>query len=459
MERVDVAVVGGGPAGTSAGEAAATAGADTVVIEKGVPRADRAELGPDSTDAAGMLDYWVDILGIPFEEIPDHVIHRELERTDFYGPSEQCSLRSTGISASYPKFGFTFDRTAMDDWLRERAESAGARYRVGTSVREVTTDPDGDPIHRVELADGDSIGADHLILADGPQRTVTMRVLDQWMPDSTPVTEVLGPPRANHIAYQEHRRFPEAVFEPEALKFWWGNIPGETAYPWVFPNDGTVARVGLTMPIGLTMDDIDRPTSYPLIDESDERLPDGATYLRRLLEREYGDRYDIEADFPLVADRGKRGGVESYPISSTRPIDSPTAANVAVVGGAMGTTSAFHEGGYHVAVRSGRIAGRLAGTEQLSKYNDAWKRAIGDELLRNVAIASLVKSYGPADWDRAIRITRRMLAQEQGSGVRNRRIFAGVGAMKLLIAYRWAKFGFRDHSYVKFEEDDYVFRG
>ncbi|MFB6255386.1 MAG: NAD(P)-binding protein, partial [Haloplanus sp.] len=64
MEHVDVAVVGGGPAGASAAHAAAEADASALVFEKGVPRADREGLGPDSTDAAGILDYWVDIMDI-----------------------------------------------------------------------------------------------------------------------------------------------------------------------------------------------------------------------------------------------------------------------------------------------------------------------------------------------------------------------------------------------------------
>jgi len=37
MERVDVAIVGGGPAGSAAAHAAATDGADALVLEKGVP--------------------------------------------------------------------------------------------------------------------------------------------------------------------------------------------------------------------------------------------------------------------------------------------------------------------------------------------------------------------------------------------------------------------------------------
>ncbi len=432
-------------------------GADVVVLEKGVPRADRDGLGPDSTDAAGMLDYWVDILGIPFEDIPDEVILQELKGSEFIGPTESCKLYTTGIDASYDGFGFTFHRARMDDWLRERAEAAGASYRVGTSVAGVESDVGDGHRHVVSLADGSQIEGEYLICADGPQRTVTLSVLDQFLPDRS-AGDVIGPRETNHVAYQEYRRFPEDCFEPDMLKFWWGYIPGETAYPWVFPNEADIARVGLTMPMAIDLEAVPDRDGYALIDPTDEEVPTGAVYLRRLLEREYGDRYDIEEDFPLVPDRGKRNGVEAYAISSTRPIESPTAAGVAVVGGAMGTTSAFHEGGYHVAARTGEIAGELAAEGRLSRYNQAWKRSIGEEILRNVSMADLVDSYGPDDWDRAFRIARRMTGGENGSGplIRNR-FTAGVGGLELLLRYEWIKFGYRGGRYTQLEESEYRF--
>ncbi len=459
MERVDVAVIGGGPGGARAGELAATNGADVVVLEKGVPRADREGLGPDSTDAAGMLDYWVDILDIPFEEFPDGVVLRELSGSDFIGPTERCHLARTGIEASYDGFGFTFHRARMDDWLRERAEEAGADYRVGTSVSRVESDLGDGHRHEVVLADGSSLEAEYLICADGPQRTITLSVLDQFLTDRQ-AADVMGPRESNHIAYQEYRRIPPEVFEDDVLKFWWGYIPGETAYPWIFPNDENIARVGLTMPMAIDLEAVPNRDQYALLDPDDETVPSGALYLRRLLEYEYGDRYDIESDFPLVEDRGKRGGTEAYAISSTRPIDSPTTAGVAIVGGAMGTTSAFHEGGYHVAARTGAIAGELAATGELTRYNTTWKRAIGDEILRNVCFAALVADYGPADWDRAFRIANRMIRDEGEEGrLLRRRFTAGVGAIKYLLQYRRLKRRYRNGGYVKLAESAYTYTG
>ena len=456
MERVDVAIVGGGPAGMSAATEAAAAGADAVVIEKGVPRADRTDLGPDSTDAAGMLDYWIDIMDFDPAEIPDEVILQELDGADFFGPTESVSIDTTGMNATYDGFGYTFHRARMDDWLRERAEDAGATYRVGDGVRDVTTDLSGGHTHTLALSNGDEIEAEYLILADGPQRRVTNRVLDRFMPAGESITDYLGTTRANHVAYQEHRRFPEEVFEASRIQFWWGAIPGETAYPWIFPNDDPVARVGLTMPIGMSMENVETPTDYTLLRPDDERLPKPNEYLRRLLEMEFGDEYDIEADFPLVEDRGKAGGTETYAISSTRPIESPTRAGVAVAGGAMGTTSAFHEGGYHVAVRSGKTAGQLAAEDRLTRYNEAWKDAIGEEILRNVSFAEIVQDFRPADWDRAFEATRRLLAPDGSDQLLRWQLSAGVEGLRQLLRYKWHKYGFRDGRYVQVRESDYT---
>ena len=456
MERVDVAIVGGGPAGASAAERAAAHGAETVLFEQGVPREDRAELGPDSTDAAGMLDYWVDIMDFDYEELPDEVILQELDGVDFIGPTSRVELETTGIDASYPRFGYTFHRARMDDWLHERAEDAGADLRVGVGVTDLETDLSG-PSHTLTLSNGDQLEAEYVILADGPQRRVTLEALDQFTPPGRTISEHLSPPEANHIAYQEYREFPDELFEEDRLKFWWGYMPGETAYPWVFPNDGTVARVGLTMPIGMTIDEVANPASYKLLGPEDNRLPTGKEYVRRLLELEYGDEYDIEEDFPLVEDRGKSKGTETYPISSTRPIDSPVSANIAVAGGAMGATSAFHEGGYHVAVRTGKIAGRLAGTDSLENYNDVWKRAVGDEILRNVSFADIVADYEPDDWDRVFEIVSGMTAATNGEGqLLSKTYSAGIGATKIMAGYKKRKFRFRNGGYVQFTEDEYV---
>ena len=456
MEEVDVAVVGGGPGGTAAARAAAERGVSAVVLEKGVPRADRSGLGPDSTDAAGFLDFWADIADVDPTTWPDDVIQQELTGAQFVGPRESVTLTSTGIDADYPSFGFTFDRAAFDDWHREQAAAAGVAYRVGTGVKDVETDLTGAPSHTLRLADGSALEADALVLADGPQRQVTMRVLDRYLPEDRAASTVLSPRTTNHIAYQEYRRLPSELFDPETIAFWWGWIPGHTAYPWIFPNDDQVARVGLTMPIGLSLDDVANPQDYELVEPDDTTMPSPREFLRRFLERLYGDEYDIETDLPRVESLGKDAGTETYPISSTRPIESPTALNVAVVGGAMGATSAFHEGGDHVALRTGTIAGKLAADGALDSYNAAWKDAIGHEVRRNVTLAEMVRGYEPADWDRAFKIGRTMLAAQDGAVPSLRSaLTAGLPAVKLYLAYRYRRARFGTDGYLALRESAY----
>ncbi|WP_336037019.1 NAD(P)/FAD-dependent oxidoreductase [Halobacterium yunchengense] len=455
MTDVDVAIVGGGPAGSAAAYAAADRGADAVVYEKGVPRDDRDGLGPDSTDAAGFLDYWLDVADIDFAELPEDVVEQELTGAEFVGPGERVVVDRTGIESDYDHFGFTFHRARFDDWLRERAEDAGADYETGTAVKDVETELTDGHEHTLHLGDGDTVTARYVVLADGPQRQVTMRVLDDLLPDDRQASDVLNPREANHIAYQEYRRFPDELFDPDSLKFWWGWMPGETAYPWVFPNRDNVARVGLTMPIGLDVDDFDA-AEWRLLRKDDDRIPPGRVYIRRLLEELYGDEYDVDEDFPLVEGHGKSKSTETYAISSTRPIESPVQAGIAVAGGAMGTTSAFHEGGDHVAHRTGLLAGELAAEGRLEEYNDAWHDAIGDELRRNVAMADVVGDHSPDQWDRTIRIAREMLAaSDSGKIISKSNARSAAGGLKLYTRYRRAKFRYRKGRYAQLRESDY----
>ncbi|MFW5911735.1 MAG: NAD(P)/FAD-dependent oxidoreductase, partial [Halolamina sp.] len=412
---------------------------------------------PDSTDAAGILDYWVDIMGIHPDEMPDGVVQNVLDRAEFRGPTTACNLRSTGIDASYDEFGYTFHRARFDDFLRSRAEEAGAHYRVEASVTEVDADRDGHPRHVLGLASGEEIGTDHLLLCDGPQRTVTMGVLDEFLPDHQQASRVLSPPTANHIAYQEYRRFPEELYEElqDAIVFWWGLMPGHTAYPWIFPNQDRVCRVGLTMPIGMDIDEVADREKYQLLRPEDDKIPQGATYIERLLEREYGDEYEL-SDFPIVDDAGKRHGTETYPISSTRPIDSPVDAGVAVCGGAMGTTSAFHEGGDHLAVRTGAIAGRLAAQGKLGQYNHEWHDAIGEEVLRNVSLAELVRDWGPDQWDKVFRLGEEMLSDSGATSMLSWSPSAGLTGATLLAKYRLVRYRNRNR-YVQLTADEYSY--
>ncbi len=210
------------------------------------------------------------------------------------------------------------------------------------------------------------------------------------------------------------------------------------------------------MPIGMQLEDVDNPGSYKLLEPTDDGIPSGSEYITRLLEREYGDEYDVETDIPIVEDRGNRRGPKRIP--SPRPDRStPRRREHRRRWGAMGTTSAFHEGGYHVAVRTGKIAGRLAATDSLENYNDRWKHAIGDEILRNVSFADIVADYEPDDWNWAFDVINDMQGNSAENVLISKRYSAGLDATKIVAAYKRRKFNYRAGRYVQLAEDDYFY--
>ncbi len=444
-EKFDIAIIGGGPGGSSAArEAASNTSLDVVVLERGVEREDRTSLGPDSTDAAGFLDYWLEIADIDEENFyfPDV---QKVDKAEFLSPNAKYTLDDTGMNSWYDSFGFTFNRVKMDNILVEKAKNQGVDYRIN-EVRNVETSTSNSSFkHYIETENGDEITSKFLILADGPQRNITLDVLKQFInPDKV---SNLRPKNANHIAYQEYRRFPEKEYDSNAIKFWWGFIPGETAYLWCFPSKNGIAKIGLTAPVGTK---IDSKQEYELVKKDENTLPSGSSLINRLLEKLYGDKYDIEQDFPLVKNKGKTNGSEGYLISSTKPIDSPIKANIAVVGGAMGSTSSFHEGGYHLALCTGKTAGRLISKEKLHQYNKTWKKAAGEEIARNLRASKLVGDLSPQEWDSLL---TRLTTYQKSKG--HKKILSGLGISSLVFRYFLLKIQYNFKNYTQIKEEDY----
>lgn len=419
MKQYDVVAVGGGPAGASAAWKAGQRGADALVVEKGVPREDRDELGPDSTDAAGMLNYWFDLIGEDIGLFENHVV-RYIDDAIFHSPRSRAVIdgpitrfedlffalpRSPGATADtgFDAFGMMFDRKGMDDKLLRLAREAGADYRCGVSVEAVRTRFEGTTRHEIQLDNGESIRAEYVVLADGPSRNVTWDTLRQFVGEDELRTRI-DISDANHVASQQYRRFPHELFEElkTSYSLFWGYIPGETAYPWFFPaeDERNIVRTGLTRPIDLDVSEVENLGEYVLMTDGERTYPSANEIIERLLTEEFDDQYAVE-DFPLVETKGKHEGTEHYPISSTRPVDSPTQYGIALAGGAMGATSAFHEGGYYLALRTGQLAGELAAQDRLDEYNERWKRELGHEIFGNIAFANVVSDFGPRDWDRA----------------------------------------------------------
>jgi geranylgeranyl reductase family protein len=213
--RVDVLVVGGGPAGSAAAITAARAGLRTLLVDKAVfPR--EKTCGDGLT--AGALRH-LEMLGLEPAAIPSWTVVRE---------TVVCSPSGRRISFPLPGdgvFAAVAPRAELDAALVDVARTAGAGVREGCAAEDVV--PDGDGL-RVHLAGDGEVRARFVIAADGIYSAVRKRVL----PRAAPYLGELHAFRQYFGAVADPRLW--VFFEPDLL-------PG---YAWVFPLPGGRANVG-----------------------------------------------------------------------------------------------------------------------------------------------------------------------------------------------------------------------
>jgi menaquinone-9 beta-reductase len=146
VERWDVVVVGGGPAGSAAALAAGTAGAAVLVL-------DRADFPRDKVCGDGVAAEALDVLAGLGVDVPALV--------DGYPPVPRLSLRSPGgatVERRTARPSYVVPRAVLDDRLLAAAVAAGARVRRHT-VRSVQAHTGGVAVDGV-LRAGVLIGAD-----------------------------------------------------------------------------------------------------------------------------------------------------------------------------------------------------------------------------------------------------------------------------------------------------------
>ena len=201
VERVDVLVIGLGPAGACAAAAAARAGARVLAVDRrreaGVP-VQCAEFVP------GLIGTEIGPLAASVRQsIASMVTFVEDEPPDLTDP--------------FP--GMMLDRAAFDAALVLEAVDAGAQCRFATSVRTVSADGS------VTLCDGGLLTAAVLVGADGPRSTVGRAI-----------------ERVN-AALVETRQITVPLLRAHAATdiFLSASIPG--GYGWLFPK-GALANLG-----------------------------------------------------------------------------------------------------------------------------------------------------------------------------------------------------------------------
>lgn len=210
-KKVEVLVIGCGPAGSSTAEHCALGGAETLVIERrpiiGVPircgefmphNEEIQAIFPNASDIPTLFDF------------PSYIRSISCDIMKIYSPR----MRVYDI----PFHGWTMYRDRFDQFLASRAEKAGARIITGVRCTQISGNQ--------ALTDQGVIEARVIIGADGPLSVVAKSLKLERPPDLCPALSTIAKGR----------------FEP-IPKMYFGSIaPG--GYAWVIPKNED-ANVGL----------------------------------------------------------------------------------------------------------------------------------------------------------------------------------------------------------------------
>ncbi|MBT8454552.1 MAG: geranylgeranyl diphosphate reductase [Rhodobacteraceae bacterium] len=220
----DVIVVGGGPSGATAAEDLARAGHSVALID----RAGRIKPCGGAIPPRLISDF----------DIPESQIVAKISTARMISPSH----RHVDIPIENGFVGMV-DREHFDEFLRERAASAGAHRNTGTFKR-IERDADGTHVVFRDKISGNEmrLTGRYVIGADGARSDVAR----QEVPGGDKIPYV--------VAYHEIIKAPDATgaYDPQRCDVVYDGAISPDFYGWVFPH-GASASVGM----GTGIDGID----------------------------------------------------------------------------------------------------------------------------------------------------------------------------------------------------------
>lgn len=330
-----VAVVGSGPAGSSAAETLAKAGIETYLFER-------------KLDNAKPCGGAIPLCMVSEFDLPPEIIDRRVRKMKMISPSN----REVDINLeNEDEYIGMCRREVLDGFMRDRAAKLGATLINGTVYQLDIPNNNTDPytLHYADHSNGESKGAmkslkvDLVIGADGANSRIAKAI------DAGDYNYA--------IAFQERIRLPEAGMQyyNDLAEMYVGNDVSPDFYAWVFPKYDHVAVGTGTMKVNKTM----------------------------IKDLQAGIRH--RAAEKLVG--GEIIKVEAHPIPE-HPRPRRVVGRVALVGDAAGTVTKSSGEGIYFAAKSARMCAetivetsnngqRVPTEEDLKLYLKRWDKKYG----------------------------------------------------------------------------------
>lgn len=358
--RYDVLVVGGGPAGLAAAEAAAKSGARVALLER------RKEIGYPVHTSGGSWISDMRALGIPAD------LYHPIKSVTFLAPTKSARFDYADPVCC------VLDVRGVYQYMAGRAVAAGAELHPGS------------PVERPIVEDGKVVG---VVAKDHRNRAGEWRaavVIDASGFSSTLVTRVGLRKGFQRYGYGAEYDLMAPNYDQDMLYLIMGSQVAPSGYAWAFPRGKGRVRLG----VGVIRPDVDAD-AREYLDTFTERLPNFAP--------------DFTGASPVEYHTGlfpSEGVVESF-----------VRDGLIATGDSAGQGSTLVGEGIRFALYSGAMAGEVAGAaaregevsaERLARYEKQWRARFGREMEISYLVNQRIAAWTDAQWDDSMDLLTRL---------------------------------------------------